>query len=146
MKHIGLIAHDERKGDLLEWVETNLEGFKGKTLYATGTTGGLLIKRFPGLDVTCFKSGPLGGDQQMGATISNGRIDALIFFIDPLGTHPHDVDIKALLRLAVLYNVPSAFNRSTADFLISSPLFESDYVPTRKDYSAYLRRFDEVGK
>lgn len=142
MMNIGLIAHDERKEDLLSWVETHLGKLSCKTLYATGTTGGLLKKRFPELDVTCFKSGPLGGDQQMGAAISQGEIDGLVFFIDPLGTHPHDVDIKALLRLAVLYNVPSAFNRATADFLIASPLFETGYERTLKDYSIYLKRFD----
>ncbi len=143
MEWIGLIAHDERKEDLLDWVGQNLERLSKHPILATGTTGGLIAKRFPELDVIRFRSGPLGGDQEMGATLCEGEVKALIFFIDPLGTHPHDVDIKALLRLAVLYNVPSAFNRATADFLISSRLFESSYVPARKDYSAYLKRFDE---
>lgn len=140
MKRIGLIAHDERKEDLLLWVGKNLDALRGEDLFATGTTGGLLLERYPGLKVTRFLSGPLGGDQQMGSHIAGGEIDLLIFFIDPLGTHPHDVDIKALLRLAVLYNVPSAFNQATADFLVTSPHFRGEYCPLKKSYDAYLKR------
>lgn len=145
MKRIGIIAHDERKEDLLLWIGRNLEAFRETHLFATGTTGGLLVERYPGLPVTRFRSGPLGGDQQMGSHIAEGEIDGLIFFIDPLGTHPHDVDIKALLRLAVLYNIPSAFNQATADFLVTSPHFRGDYIPQRKSYEPYLNRFAAKG-
>lgn len=121
-RHVALIAHDNRKHDLLEWARFNRGTLSYHELYATGTTGGLLADELE-LDVHRFLSGPLGGDQQIGAAIAEGRIDVVIFFWDPLAPHPHDVDVKALLRIAVVYDVAMACNRSTADFLLSSPLF-----------------------
>ena len=121
-KQIALIAHDNRKLDLLDWARYNRGTLSRHELSATGTTGSLLADEL-GLEVHRFLSGPLGGDQQIGAAIAEGRIDFVIFFWDPLEPHPHDVDVKALLRLAVLHNVPTACNRATADYLISSPLF-----------------------
>jgi len=125
-KRIALIAHDGRKDDLLEWVKYNQGTLSHHFLYATGSTGAL-IARETGLPVHRFLSGPLGGDQQIGAKIAEGEIDFLIFFWDPLEPQPHDPDIKALLRLAVLYNIPTASNRATADFLIASPLMNQPY-------------------
>lgn len=125
-KHIALIAHDNCKHDMLEWVKYNRETLQRHTLFATGTTGNLLAQE-TGLFVYCFKSGPLGGDQQVGAKIVNGGLDFLIFFWDPLLPHPHDPDVKALLRIAVLYNIPVACNRASADFMISSPLMNEEY-------------------
>ncbi len=121
-----MIAHDNRKDDLLNWATYNVETLSRHELSATGTTGALLQKRL-GLSVTRFLSGPLGGDQQIGAAIAEGRIDLVIFFWDPLEPQPHDVDVKALLRIAVVYNTPIACNRSTADFLLSSPLVDEAY-------------------
>ncbi len=120
-KHIALIAHDNRKADLLEWARFNRDTLSQHDLYATGTTGEQLARELD-LRVERFLSGPLGGDQQVGAAIAEGRVDLVIFFWDPLEPHPHDVDVKALLRIAVVYNVPIACNRSTADFVLSSPL------------------------
>lgn len=138
-KSIALVAHDNRKQDLLDWVEHNKESLSSHQFFATGTTGKLVSTVLD--DVTRLKSGPLGGDQQMGALIADGKIDYLIFFWDPMTSQPHDVDVKALLRLSVLYNVPTASNRSTADFLITSVLFaDSTYKPRVKDYSTYLNR------
>jgi methylglyoxal synthase len=125
-KRIALIAHDNCKSDLLEWARFNQGTLAQHELYATGTTGRLLATEL-GLSVTCFLSGPLGGDQQVGAGIVEGRIDFVIFFWDPLEPQPHDVDVKALLRIAVVHNVPIACNRATADFLLSSPLMHRDY-------------------
>jgi len=127
-KHIALIAHDNLKADLLDWARYNRGTLSKHDLYATGTTGTLLAEDL-GLDVTLFLSGPLGGDQQIGAAIAEGRIDFVIFFWDPLEPHPHDVDVKALLRIAVVYNVPIACNRATADFVLSSPLLGAVYNP-----------------
>ena len=135
-KHIALIAHDNKKADLLGWAKFNRETLAGHDLYATGTTGELLSKEL-GLDITRVASGPLGGDMQIGAKISSGEIDFLIFFWDPLEPQPHDPDIKALLRLAVLWNIPTACNRSTADFMISSPLMEEDYAHPTPDLDRY---------
>ena len=125
-KTIAMIAHDNKKQDLLEWARFNRDTLAGHKLVATGTTGGLLEREL-GFPVHKFKSGPLGGDQQVGAKIAQGEIDAVIFFWDPLEPHSHDVDVKALLRIAVVYNVPLACNRSTADFMISSPLMSECY-------------------
>lgn len=125
-KRIALIAHDNRKPDLLEWVRYNRGTLSRHELCGTGTTGGLIAEEL-GLDIRRFKSGPLGGDQQVGAAIADGQIDMVIFFWDPLMPQPHDVDVKALLRIAVAYNVPIACNRSTADFLLSSPLLGVPY-------------------
>ncbi len=134
VKNIVLIAHDSRKKDLLEWVLYNRPVLKEHKLFATGTTG-TLIAQHAGLEVTRFKSGPLGGDQQVGAKISDGDLDILIFFWDPLEPQPHDPDVKALLRIAVLYNIPSACNRATADFLVASPLFHGEYERELEDFS-----------
>ncbi|MCS7174775.1 methylglyoxal synthase [Pseudothermotoga sp.] len=137
-KRIALVAHDRMKKDLIEWVEFNKGTLSKHELYATGTTGTLIEER-TGLKVYKFKSGPLGGDQQIGAKIAEGEIDVLIFFWDPLEPLAHDVDIKALIRLATVYNIPVAINRSSADFLISSPLFEQEYEKIQPDYETQLR-------
>ena len=126
--NIGLVAHDARKSDLVEWSEFNMGTLSQHNLFATGNTGERIIEK-TGLKITKLKSGPLGGDMELGARIANDQLDYLIFFWDPLTTQPHDVDVKALLRIAVLYNVPTACNRATADLIISSPLFHSDYKP-----------------
>jgi methylglyoxal synthase len=133
-KRVALIAHDNRKRDLLEWARYNKGTLAQHELFATGTTG-TLIEAQLGLPLTLFLSGPLGGDQQVGAAIAEGKIDFVIFFWDPLEPAPHDVDVKALLRIAVVYNVPIACNRATADFMLSSPLMEAEYermVPVRE--------------
>jgi len=133
-KRIVLIAHDNMKMDLLEWAKYNKESLGRNELYATGTTGQLLSGEL-GLPVIRFKSGPLGGDQQVGAKIADGLIDFLIFFWDPLEPLPHDPDIRALLRIAVLYNIHVACNRATADFIISSPLMSEEYIRLLLDFS-----------
>jgi methylglyoxal synthase len=120
MKRIGLVAHDERKPHLLDWIAVHRQVLQPHRLFATGTTGRLITGRFPELAPYCYRSGPLGGDQQLGAAIAEQRLDALVFFIDPMSPHPHDVDIKALLRLAILYDLPFACNASSADCLIRS--------------------------
>ena len=134
IKRIALIAHDERKEDLVEWVKFNKGTLKNHKLFATGTTGTRIVDEV-GLEVQKFLQGPLGGDQQIGAAIANGNIDFLIFFWDPLETHPHDPDVKALLRVAVVWNIPIACNRATADYLVSSPLMYEDYTRKIIDYS-----------
>jgi len=133
-KRIALIAHDNRKDDLLEWARFNRGTLAAHELYGTGTTGGLLSREL-GLEITRFHSGPLGGDLQVGAGIAEGRIDFVIFFWDPLEPQPHDVDVKALLRIAVVCNVPIACNRATADFILSSPLMNQAYERLLTDYS-----------
>lgn len=135
-KKIALIAHDNRKRDLLEWAKYNRDLLACHNVYATGTTGKVLEREL-GFPITCLQSGPLGGDQQIGGKISEGEIDFLIFFWDPLQQMPHDPDVKALLRLAVLWNIPIACNRASADFVISSPLMAGEYdriVPDFEDY------------
>jgi len=143
-KRIALIAHDTRKQDLLEWARFNRGTLEQHELFGTGTTGGLLHTEL-GLEVTRFRSGPLGGDQQVGAKIAEGEIDLVIFFWDPLLAQPHDVDVKALLRLAVVYNIPTACNRATADFMISSPLMDTEYERGLIDYGSRIHAapFDE---
>jgi methylglyoxal synthase len=149
-KNIAIVAHDNRKKDLIEWVEWNVSILTKHRLTCTGTTGNLVEKAIRAklaktgvpleVSIQKLRSGPLGGDQQLGALITEGQIDFVIFFWDPMEPHPHDVDVKALLRIAVLYNIPIACNRSTADFMISSPLLDEEYHPIVKDYSNYLQR------
>ena len=149
MKNIALVAHDNRKADLIEWVSYNWKEIIKHKIYCTGTTGKLVEQnlkqkcqeydnKMP--EVIKLKSGPLGGDQQMGALITENEIDLFIFLWDPMQPQAHDVDVKALLRIAVLYNVPTACNRATADYMISSPLIKEDYKPIIKDYSEYINR------
>jgi methylglyoxal synthase len=137
-KRIALIAHDHRKADLLDWARYNQDELENHELLGTGTTGSMIASDL-GLDVERFKSGPLGGDQQIGARIAEGGIDLVIFFWDPMQPQPHDVDVKALLRIATVYNVPMATNRSSADFIISSPLMTEPYERTLVDYSERIR-------
>lgn len=139
-KRIALIAHDERKAELLEWVRQHLDALRRHRFWATGTTGGVIAEACPELAITRLKSGPLGGDAQVGALIAEGKLDLLVFFIDPMTAQPHDVDVKALTRLTTLYNIPLAVNRATADFLITSPLFQGDYEPAVADLQAYADR------
>ena len=117
---LALVAHDAKKDDMAEFVAMYESDLRPFSLFATGTTGGRVMERCPSLSITRLKSGPLGGDQQIGAMIAEGRIDALFFFVDPLSPHPHDVDVKALMRLALVYNIPMALNRATAERLIQS--------------------------
>lgn len=138
-KHIALIAHDHRKKDLIEWTREHKEKLNQHFLCGTGTTAKLISEKV-GLPVKAFKSGPLGGDQQIGARIAEGKIDFMIFFWDPLTAQPHDPDVKALLRIAVLYDIPVANNQSTADFLLTSPLIDQEYERKIIDYS---KRIDE---
>ncbi|MCX6065227.1 MAG: methylglyoxal synthase [Chloroflexi bacterium] len=135
-KRIALVAHDNKKKDLLDWARFNRGTLSHHHLFGTGTTGSMLEKELD-LPITQFKSGPIGGDQQIGAKIAEGEIDFLIFFWDPLEPQPHDPDIKALLRLAVLYNIPTASNRATADFIISSPLMAGEYENPTPDLERY---------
>lgn len=137
-KKIALVAHDNKKEDLLEWVKFNKYLLSLHELYATGTTGKMIEKA--GLEVTKLKSGPLGGDMQVGAKIANGEIDFLIFFWDPLESQPHDPDVKALLRMAVVWNIPAACNRSTADFMVSSTIMDKEYERIVPDYENYRHR------
>lgn len=145
VKTVALVAHDNRKADLTEWVDYNAKKLAKHHLICTGTTGIMVentlakSNQIP-LSLKKVKSGPLGGDQQLGALAAEGEIDILIFFWDPMQPQPHDVDVKALLRITVLYNVPTACNRSTADFLIDSPHFDINFEKTLKDYSQYINR------
>jgi methylglyoxal synthase len=137
-KRIALVAHDNRKTDLLQWARYNAGTLSEHTLFATGTTGGMIADELR-LDVKRLLSGPLGGDQQIGAMIAAHELDALIFFWDPLEPQPHDPDVKALLRIAVLYNVPTACNRATADFIVSSPLLAGSYERMQLEQRATRR-------
>jgi methylglyoxal synthase len=138
-KRIALVAHDNKKDEMIEWASYNKQTLARHRLYATGTTGSLLESTLD-QSVTKFMSGPLGGDQQIGSKIAEGKIDMLIFFWDPMEAQPHDPDIKALLRLAVTWNIPIACDRATADFILTSPLMQQEYETTLPDYSSYLRR------
>jgi len=149
-KTLALVAHDNRKRELVEWVAWNSEALSHHDIICTGTTGKLieetLKKKSDSLEdglefnITLLKSGPLGGDQQLGSLIVDGKIDMMVFFWDPMQQQAHDVDVKALLRITVLYNIPTACNRSTADFLISSALFDLDYHPKPMNVEDYLNR------
>lgn len=148
-KNIALVAHDNRKKDMVEWVEWNWQNLLRHKLICTGTTGRLVEEALTRkhseqtkmhISIRRLKSGPLGGDQQLGAMIAEGEIDILIFFWDPMQAQPHDVDVKALLRIATVYNITTATNRSTADFIISSPILDQVYIPKLKDYEEYINR------
>ena len=143
-KRIALVAHDNKKQDLLEWARFNRDTLEQHELFATGTTGGLLADALD-LKITRLLSGPLGGDQQIGAKIAERDIDFVIFFWDPLEPQPHDPDVKALLRIAVVWNIPMACNRASADFMISSGLMSSTYERRVPDYEAYLGRLARPG-
>lgn len=141
-KRIALVAHDNKKADLVDWAYFNRDLLSRHHLVATGTTGNLLEEK---LDIPVKKllSGPLGGDQQIGAMIAEGRLDVIIFFWDPLESHAHDSDVKALIRVAVTWNIIIACNRTTADFILTSPLLNEDYAIAVPDYSTYLNRMAE---
>ena len=136
-RRIALIAHDNKKSDMREWARFNRHRLVDHHLFATATTGRILRDEI-GLDVTCFRSGPYGGDQQIGARIAEGEIDLLVFFWDPLEPHPHDPDVKALLRIAVVCNIPVACNRATADFLITSELMRETHLAVVTDVGAQI--------
>lgn len=138
-KRIGLIAHDARKAALRDFVRAHAGKLKGHDLVATGTTGRMIAEE-TGLEVRRFRSGPLGGDQQMGALIAEGGLDILIFFTDPMTTMPHDVDVKALVRLCTLYNVVLACNQASADFVLASAHFDGPYERAVPDYGSYINR------
>lgn len=138
-KKVGLVAHDSKKRDLVDWVTFNKALLIKHDLVATGTTGTLLEDAL-GIEIQKLQSGPLGGDQQVGALIAEGGIDFLVFFWDPLEPQPHDPDVRALLRIAVVWNIPVACNRASADFMISSPLMVSDYERQMPNYQAYIDR------
>jgi methylglyoxal synthase len=138
-KKVGLVAHDNKKRDLIDWVTFNRRLLAQHDLVATGTTGAML-EDVVGTGIRKLQSGPLGGDQQLGARIAEGEIDFLVFFWDPLEPQPHDPDVKALLRIAVVWNIPVACNRASADFMISSPLMTSNYERQMPDYQSYVNR------
>lgn len=143
IKTIAVVAHDSKKQTLLDWMDEHYGLLRGHKFIATGTTGSLLKKQFKDIDIDIKLSGPLGGDQQVGSLLATGQVDVLIFFTDPMTAMPHDVDVKALTRLAVVYNIPTACNRSSADYLITSPYFVGDYDISGNDYSQYLKRFEK---
>ncbi len=138
-KRIAIVAHDHKKGDLLDWATYNKAVLSQHEVVATGTTGRLLEDTL-GIDVIRLQSGPLGGDQQLGARIAEGIVDLLIFFWDPLASQPHDTDVKALLRIAVVWNIPIACNRASADFILASPLLDTPYERRLPDYEGYVNR------
>jgi methylglyoxal synthase len=138
-KKIALVAHDNKKWDLVQWAKFNRDLLAHHSVFATGTTGGVLEEEL-GIKITKLQSGPLGGDQQIGSKIVDDQIDFLIFFWDPLEPQPHDPDVKALLRMAVVWNIPIACNRASADFMISSPLMDSTYNRLVPDYENYRTR------
>jgi methylglyoxal synthase len=142
-KRIALVAHDHRKADLLEWAQYNRDLLANHELMATGTTGALL-EEVLNIPVVKLQSGPLGGDQQVGARIAEGTVDLIIFFWDPLQPQPHDPDVKALLRIAVVWNIPAACNRASADYMISSPLLTSEYERQLPEYEDYRNRMVKV--
>jgi methylglyoxal synthase len=144
-KKIALVAHDNKKRDLLEWAKFNRDLLAHHEVFATGTTGQTLEKEL-GFKIKKLQSGPLGGDQQIGAKIVSNEIDFLIFFWDPLEPQPHDPDVKALLRMAVVWNIPIACNRASADFMISSPLMEDEYNRLVPNYDEYRTRKIEWGE
>jgi methylglyoxal synthase len=153
-KTIALVAHDNRKKELVEWATWNRKALSGHDIYCTGTTGKLIEETLLRktheekenliFNINKLKSGPLGGDQQLGSLIVEGKIDMMVFFWDPMQQQAHDVDVKALLRITVLYNIPTACNRGTADFLVCSPLFDMDYQPKPMDVDDYLNRTLDV--
>ncbi|SDC81934.1 methylglyoxal synthase [Niabella drilacis] len=138
-KRIALVAHDHKKDELLHWVMTNKEKLADHRLFATGTTGTLLEQALQ-LPIQKLLSGPLGGDQQIGAMIAEDKLDILIFFWDPMEAQPHDPDVKALLRLSATYNLPVACNAATADFMFAAPFMTEEYKALQTDYSMYLKR------
>ncbi|MCM5529890.1 methylglyoxal synthase [Parasegetibacter sp. NRK P23] len=138
-KRIALVAHDNKKKDLIEWAKYNKAALARHELYATGTTGKMMEEELD-RPVRKLMSGPLGGDQQIGSMIAQGEVDVLIFFWDPMEPQPHDPDIKALLRLGVVWNIPMACDRATADFMLTSPLMHQEYNTQVPDYQAYLSR------
>lgn len=145
-KRIALIAHDNKKDEMISWVRKNKNILIEHELFATGTTGGLIENEL-GIEINRMKSGPLGGDLQIGALISEGKVDFLVFFWDPLESQPHDPDIRALLRLAVLWNIPAATNLATADFIFSSPFFTSQYERVVTDFQSYQeKRVERIKK
>lgn len=139
-KKVALVAHDNKKHDLLEWARFNRNLLARHKLYSTGTTGKMLEQELEGIEITSLQSGPLGGDQQIGAKVAEGDIDFLIFFWDPLEPLPHDPDVKALLRITVVWNIPIACNRASADFMFSSPLMSEEYQRLLPDYEEYRTR------
>jgi methylglyoxal synthase len=144
-KKIALVAHDNKKRDLVEWAKFNRILLAHHQVFATGTTGKILEQEL-GMKIVRLKSGPLGGDQQIGAKIVDNKVDFLIFFWDPLEPQPHDPDVKALLRMAVVWNIPIACNRASADFMISSPLMDKPYDRLVPDYDNYTTRKIDLGK
>lgn len=141
-KNIALVAHDHKKAALIDWALANKQMLAKHRLYATGTTG-ILLENALDQSVSKFMSGPLGGDQQVGSKIAEGKIDILIFFWDPMEAQPHDPDIKALLRLAVVWNIPVACDKATADYILTSPLMNQEYDSVLPDYAGYLERLAE---